>query len=377
MKEEKPAFVPSFVNKQSPLPRYVQARNYLEKLINEGGYESGDQLPSERELATQFQVSQMTMNRALQDMVRDGILYREVGRGTFVMHRNHGVLRSGTLAFVTVYSPGELRRDMYSSEILRGVQTAAFSTQWDLKLIQEPLTSESESIPARLRDRADGFLLVSPGDGALPALRNIRDEKLCFLSLGSSWLDEDIPAVDSDNILGARQAVEYLAGLGHKRIGFLGAPEDMSNAYDRREGFCRAMDEMSLPIRKEWMLLLQGQWAMPDSEREQILRIATNPDGPTAFFTAGYFLAVNSIETMQSAGLRIPADISVVGFDDKFSAAFLNPPLTTIAQPLEEMGERAVRRLEAMIQGKDDAVGVERLPTHMVVRQSCAAPRAD
>ncbi|HEY3266582.1 MAG TPA: substrate-binding domain-containing protein [Armatimonadota bacterium] len=363
------------VNKESPLPRYIQARRYLEEMIRDAPYGPGDQLPSERELAARFQVSQMTMNRAIQEMVRDGLLYREVGRGTFVVHQDARDVRFGTLALVTLFSPGAIKTDPYGSEILRGVQDAAFDTDWDLLLIQEALDT-AEDIAMRVRERADGFLIMSPPDEALPALRRMRAEGLPFLTLGASWLDEDIPAVDSDNIVGASLAVDHLASLGHERIGFIGGPEDMSNSLDRHVGFKRSLKDRGLPYRTEWCFGGEAVSAISAEDRARIVSAARRADGPTAFFAAGFVLAALTIETLQMAGLDVPGDVSVVGFDETVGSAFINPPLTTVAQPLGDMGRRAVERMESALRGESNSHIVERLPVRFIARQSTAAPVA-
>lgn len=361
------------VDKQSPLPRYVQARRYLEALIRREGLGPGDQIPAERDLSVKFQVSQMTMNRAIQEMVRDGLVTREAGRGTFVNKLDGNGRHLGALGLVSLVNVGEINADFYAGEVLRGAQETARETGWDLVLIQESLRSP-ELTSARLPGRANGFLMVFPPDEALPTLRHLQQEHVPFLSVGSSWLDEDIPAVDCDNILGAELAVEHLASMGHKRIGFIGAPENRSNARDRHISFVSALEARGLPLEEKWTVRALEEGKLSEELRLRIAAIARDPDGPTAFLAAGYFLAINAIEALTSAQKSVPADISVIGFDDKFSAAFLNPPLTTVSQPLQEMGRRAVQRLESMVWG-GSASGVERLPTQLVVRDSVAPPR--
>lgn len=361
----------AIVNKESPLPRYVQARRYLENLIRTQGIGPGDQLPSERELSARFRVSQMTMNRAIQDMVRDGILFREVGRGTFVMQQDAHAVHNGAIALVTLFSPGFIKRDAYFSEIMRGIQSAAFDTCWDLLLLHEAL---DDGTSARLKSRADGFLFMTPPDEAIPALRRMMAERMPFLSVGSSWLDESIPALDTDNIIGAALAVEHLVKLGHKRIGIVGAPENMTNSRDRHIGFRDALVAHGIEYHPEWFVPCASASTVSREEMEALVRVMEGPEPPTAFFAAGYEMAVHSIEALQNRGLTVPDDVSVVGFDDKFSAAFLHPPLTTVAQPLDAMGRRAVERLEESVRGSTPESIIERLPTRLVVRRSTAPP---
>jgi DNA-binding LacI/PurR family transcriptional regulator len=364
------------VDPGDPLPRYAQARRFLEELIRLQPLAPGDQLPSERDLAADFGVSQMTMNRAIQDMVREGLLYREVGRGTFVLGQNGKSQHDGTLGLVTLYSPGTLKSDPYGGEVLRAVHSAAVETGWHLLLVHEPLYQQGSAEPS-LVSRADGFLFMSPEDEAIPYLTRLREEGVPYVAVGSSWLDEPIPAVDSDNILGARQAVEHLASLGHRRIGMIGGPENLSNSMDRHRGFLKAVGDHGLTFRDDWFLLCDHAWDVTARERARIVEMVCRADGPTALFAAGYSLAMHAMGAVQEAGLTVPADVSVMGFDENFSAAYLNPPLSTVAQPLDLMGRRAVERLEAMVRGEPDSGAVERMPTRMIIRGSCSHPRIE
>jgi len=362
------------VDKSSPLPRYIQARRYLEDLIRERGLGPGDQLPPERDLSSSFEVSQMTMNRAIQEMVREGLLYREVGRGTYVA-RQDSTAHFGILGMVALGTPSEVKSDPYGGEILRGVRHAALDTNWDLLLIQGPLFHPDE-IAARLRGRADGFLIMSAPDAALPGLRQLRSAGVPFLSVGSSWPDEDIPAVDSDNTMGARLVAEHLVSLGHRNIGLVAALPFMSNSRDRVKGFTAALNENGIPLPDERFIMCSQGYDVTPEECERAVKMAKTNPKVTAIFAGGYMLATRIIEALQTAGLRVPEDVSVVAFDDKLSAAFLTPPLTTVAQPLEAMGKRAVVRLEAAIRGEKPLDGIELLPTQFVKRQSTAPPPA-
>jgi LacI family transcriptional regulator len=227
----------------------------------------------------------------------------------------------------------------------------------------------------RLRGRADGFLILSPWNESIPVLRRLRENGMAFLSLGSSWLGEDLPAVDSDNISGAAQAVDYLIGLGHQRIGLIGAPEMLSNSADRHAGFRRALARHGIDYRGAWFMASATGGPLTDSDKAHLVELVRQPGGPTAVVSVGYELAVDAIKAFQNSGLSVPENVSVVGFDDTFTAAFLTPPLTTVVQPLQEMGRRAALRLDAILRGSDDSPVIERFPVRLVVRGSCAPPR--
>jgi DNA-binding LacI/PurR family transcriptional regulator len=151
------------------------------------------------------------------------------------------------------------------------------------------------------------------------------------------------------------------------------------NTRDRRAGFRAGLEEVGLP----WSPEQEAEWLIegpthargldePDMERLRALLMA--PNGPTAFFCGGYNLALATMEGVRSTRLRIPDQVSVVGFDDPLSAAHLHPPLTTIRQPLVEMGAHAMSRLLRVIAEGVPSSGTELLDTELILRESCAPP---
>jgi len=182
----------------------------------------------------------------------------------------------------------------------------------------------------------------------------------------------DVPSVGSTNWTGGRTATEHLIELGHRRIGAIGGRSNSIAATARVHGFHAAFASAGLAVDEELVtfsafdfdsgLATAGQWLDRD-------------DPPTAIFAASDIQAMGVIEAARRRGLRVPDDLSVVGYDDTHVAAWTSPPLTCVRQPLQEMGRVAVRTLIALADGERlDAPHVE-LATQLVVRGSTAAPR--
>lgn len=180
------------------------------------------------------------------------------------------------------------------------------------------------------------------------------------------------PTVDVDNYRGGRQATEYLLELGHRRIAFLSGRYEASR--QRQKGYEEAL--MSFQIELDSGLVVDGDFSRPGgfAAATQILQL---PQPPTAIFAANDVCAAGAMEAIKERGLRVPADISVVGYDDVPLAAQIFPPLTTIRQPLLQMGEAAARMMLGKLKGVEPPSNRITLTTELVERASAAAPDHD
>jgi DNA-binding LacI/PurR family transcriptional regulator len=178
-------------------------------------------------------------------------------------------------------------------------------------------------------------------------------------------------SVFSDDAQGMRLVVEHLVGLGHSRIAFVGGDPGAGGAIVRAAGFRAAMTAEGLSVAPDDLRC--GYW--DDAATESAVRaLLGRPDRPTAIVCASDPMAMVAIRVAHQAGLRVPADVSLVGFADLAMARYASPPLTTVAQPFVEMGMAAMRRLHDTITGEGrraaDSGRRMLLPTQLVVRQS-------
>jgi len=168
---------------------------------------------------------------------------------------------------------------------------------------------------------------------------------------------------------GARLATQHLVDLGHRRIGYINGMENWIEAQNRLAGYHDVLTEHGLPVDET--LIRHGNWGV-DSGYEAARELLTLKDRPTAIFAANDIMAMGAIYAIQKAGLEVPTDIAVVGYDDRDFAAWMRPALTTVRMPSYEMGQAAARLLLQQIK-KEALEDATQVIGKLVVRESCGA----
>jgi LacI family repressor for deo operon, udp, cdd, tsx, nupC, and nupG len=185
-------------------------------------------------------------------------------------------------------------------------------------------------------------------------------------------IDEDaMSSVDVDNEGGARQAALHLARLGRERLGFIGAPADTSAGTDRYRGFLEGLEEAGLSLEGRFQ---EGAWTQESGRIAMEKLLADRPD---AVFASSDRMAVGALRAVHDAGLHCPDDVAIVGFDDLIPPDQTVPELTTVSQPVFQVGVRAAELLKAVIDGTVRVPERIVYPTKLVVRQSCGASRSE
>ncbi len=262
----------------------------------------------------------------------------------------------------------------YTVEIIRGIDAALQANQYDLLLYSAhtPRAKESTYVTKLTRHLADGLLLILPTytRSYLDALRQRRFPHVLIDYLSDG---EDAPSVATTNYRGAYDAVVYLLELGHRRIGFITGPLGTGCARERLAGYKAALTDHGVVVDPQ--LIYEGQFFQPQGYQGAHHLLAL-PDPPTAIFASNDMMAFGVMEAARERGLRLPDDLSIVGFDDIPQASHVHPQLTTVRQPLEEMGRRASLLLLHYIEHPTAEVERIELPTELIIRESCQAPRA-
>jgi DNA-binding LacI/PurR family transcriptional regulator len=368
------------VNKDDPLPRHAQVQRILREMVTSGQLKPGDKIPAELQIAEALGVSKMTVNKALLALAASGLFVREVGRGTFVASlpnlpaRPAGRRLRITLSFVE--GAGNLLESHYYGTMYRGISDYFGASGLDLDVALTPLAAR-DYLAEDERDPADGRLIIAPRAESIPSIEALWQKDKAVIVVGASWPSMRAPSVDSDNVGGAIEAVQYLAHLGHRRIALLYAEAETANTQDRMVGYRRALSLARLVRDPVLEVEAEANWKAGDSARQRLARLLAGEEPVTAVFAAGYHLALDAMNVIREAGLRIPEDGSVVGYDDPVSAELVYPPLTTIRQPLFDMGQRAAERLLRLVRGEAPrAIIRETLPAQLVVRGSTAPAAA-
>ncbi|WP_210479525.1 LacI family DNA-binding transcriptional regulator [Naasia sp. SYSU D00948] len=261
---------------------------------------------------------------------------------------------------------------VWAIELIRGVERVARENQLSLVL------TESGDRHAPGREWIDGVISRRPAGvilvfSDLPPEHKVqlRSRNIPFVILDPSGDPApDVPSVGSANWSGGVLATRHLIGLGHKRIAMITGPDDMMCSRARVSGFRSAMEQAGLEVDEE--LVVAGDFHREDGV-EQGHRLLSRPDRPTAIFAGSDLQAFGVYEAARALGLRVPDDVSVVGYDDLQVSQWVGPPLTTVRQPLTEMAEQATR-LVLQLRGSErqETVRID-LATSLVVRDSTAA----
>ncbi len=359
------------VDRSNPIPRYLQVRSILEKAICAGRYGPGDRLPGERDLAVQLRVSQMTVNKAIQALVTDGWLRREVGVGTFVKEDLQPRSAAINVGFAVPFGPAEIAGDFYLGSLLRGVQSALGDVQASLSLLETP----TDSLDAQLEAAPmDGYLLLDVMASNLRDVEHAAAHGRRIVMLAADNPPAGVCSIEADNYGGARTAVEHLVGLGHRRIAGVFAYSGSCDTRQRLRAFGDVLEENGIGLPRERLMAFGAVYPLLDRVRSAALALLQRDDRPTAFFCGGCTLALEVMHLAREIGLRVPEDVSVVGFDDPITARYVSPGLTTVQQPLEDLGREAMLLLLDWIRLGRQPAPPRPLPTAFVIRGSTAPP---
>lgn len=276
---------------------------------------------------------------------------------------------------------GVLLPDLYGeffSEVIRGLDLAARRSGYHILVSSSHSDrSEVEAVLRTLRGRVDGLIVMSPEADARALQANLPGT-LPIVLLNARAEGSAFDSLNLDNYGGARAMVRHLAGLGHRRIAHVRGPVDNNDALERLAGYREAMRSVfgdggdgAEPVE------IEGDFSEQSGDRagREILEMRPRP---TAVFAANDAMAIGLLHALQVAGVRVPEEISVTGFDDIPIARFLTPPLTTVRVAIADLGACAIQRLlQVMERGERGEAREESqhevLPTTLVVRGSCGA----
>lgn len=259
------------------------------------------------------------------------------------------------------------------AEIFTGVERVAGESGYAVILAHtgEHLEKEDPYVRVMKEKRVDGFILAT----ALTSDRIVSElqaEGYPFVLVNRRARDVQDGFVVVDDVLGARLAVEHLVSLGHRRIAHLSGPLFTDTGLGRLQGYRSAVRELGLPFESEWVV--ECDFREP-SGRAGMRKLLAAQNRPTAVFTCNDQVAIGALGALAEAGLRVPDDISVVGFNDLPIVRFLQPPLTTVHLPLAEMGAWAAEMLICKLRGQPLAQPSRIVAPTLIARGSTARPR--
>lgn len=366
---------------------YKRVYEALREAITQGTYAVGDRLPSEAELSTQFEVSPITVKRALELLRTDGMIMRRPRIGT--------VVTSATPNAATVRATPEVHRDStligcvltsfddtFGNKIIEGILAATGAdTHVVIKRSGGDLAEEDSCIRALVDAGVHGLILLpSSSEYIPPAALELVAKKFPVVILDRIFDGIPVSAVCSDNAAGGRAATEHLLELGHQTIGFVSSTSHVSSSDDRRSGYIHAHAMNHLPLENRAELRTIGSTVPGSSEtaEDDIARLVEfvqqHPD-ITGYVAAEYNIALMLREACGRLGLDVPTDISIVCFDHP-DASFDTRVFryTHVRQAQHELGVTAIASVRRQI---DAAHAIEKvvLPVELVAGASSAVPR--
>lgn len=374
------------LGKNSALPQYVRISQHIREQIEAKVLQPGDRLPSFSEMKQRFGINKYTLERAQALLEQEGLIVREHGRGTFVAQPGRRP-RTGLIAFSDVTF---IHTDFssYWLRLFEAVEEVANAAETQLLLLR------GNSLHGW--DKVDGILLN--GMQIHPHWPSVKTDLPCVCLLAppvlrvmhegtvpDNWLSgrrHKINTVVADDYAGMRQATEHLISLGHRRIAYLNNRDIDNVAYPvRRPAYEATLRTAGVEPDPRWLRALPSPFPLLHFRfvgREgmrQWLQDDWRELGCTALIAHNDETALGAIEALQEAGLSVPDDVSVVGFDDTDICSCSEPQLTSVNVPLREIGQVGMELLLRKIEEGPSEGETIVLPTTLQVRASTAPPR--
>ncbi len=262
--------------------------------------------------------------------------------------------------------------DPFAAEVVLGIEDAANDCNYSVILANSCAQPEREVRVVRAFEerRVDGIIVTSSRVGAV-YVEMLSQTRVPIVLLNNQHPSEVMHSVMIDNLSASQKATRHLIDLGHRRIAYVGDRFGCQSDTERFGGYRAALDLAYLPFQPEYVVHGSGNPEGGAAAAETLLSL---PSQPTAIFCYNDMTALGAMRAIAARGLSVPSDISVVGFDDLFFAQYSTPPLTTVRQPMREMGRLALDTLMKLL-AEDGSQPNIKVPGELIVRHSTAPPK--
>jgi len=356
--------------------KYQQIYEYLREKILTGRYEAGNKIPTQRQLARQFEVSRPTVARALRDLETEGVLVSRQGAGTFVHRKQYS--KTGLLGLITVNTPGNIGR--IAEEISEVIQDRGYSLLWGTKWPEgvDNVLRHCERLCELYRSRDVAGVFFTPlSETPEQALINqqivetiykadiqvvLLDRDICDYPYRSKY---DLVGVDNFNI--GLTMTRHLFDMGYERIEFITNLLSASTITARIAGYRHAFIERGLKPSAKW---IHREEVAVQSEVEKIMEKSQ----AEAFVCVCDQVAANVMQGLAKMGIRVPEDIAVTGVDDDEQfRVFHTSPITTMRQPFTQLSRAAARLMLERQENPSMPPREMRFSCDLIVRASCGS----
>lgn len=335
------------------------------------------------DVAREAGVSPMTVSRVANDApgvapATRAHVKQAIDRLGFVPNRAARSLRARRSLWIalTFQRGPEAPRDIpaYVTELQEGVIGRCLENGYHAAV--EVLSADPDEAAVQLRELAqqlapDGVLLAPPLSAAGPLLEQLRELRVPFVRIAPASEQGPEPCVVIDDRSAAQQMTEYLLSMGHRRIACVQGHPAHAASRPRLEGYLAALAGWGIATMPS--LAVPGYFSFDGGRQATAHLLSLGADAPTAIFACNDESAAGCLAEAHARRIRVPAELSIVGFDDTYVASMLYPPLTTIRQPIREMGQAATSQLLALVEGIEPPRCI-RMPYRLVERQSAGVP---
>jgi len=345
--------------------------------VRKGDFKPDDALPSENELAEDYGISRGSVRTALKELQDKGVIYSVAGKGSFISRQisDQSVIKQDRIAFIVPSLDGS------DLQVYQGIEDTLNKEGYILSIFnsQKSIEQENKNLRLLLEGKEKGAIIFPNwGRTNAEALFELKMAGYPFVLIDRYFRELETDYVVTDNKKGGFLATEHLIKLGHKRIGII-LGLNCTAIEERFEGYREALAQYGIAYDPVLMRRFQRDDA---EENEPSAEIGYNEaagllqEKPTTIFATNDFLARGAMKAVQDAGMDIPGDISVVGFDNQGFAELLDPPLTTVAQPFYQLGQKAAGMVLGQLDNGLENQGFKRitLEPELIVRQSCFKP---
>lgn len=378
-------------NNKSPL--YEVIFKHYKSLIKSSELIAGAKLPSEMEIAKDFNVSRITATRALKELELRNLIYKVKGSGSYVSEYedqtdNSTSIKDSRLSIISLVIP---QIGTYSTDLLKGIEDYAKEKNNFVTFHNSSDSPEQEKeIIEEIISRGSHGVIVYPVNTSenMDLYSSLLIDKYPFV-----LIDRKIPGIDTslvwaDNKSSFSDLTNHLFNLGHKKIIFVGTTVfKISSEFERYNGFCKAHLDQGIPLLKNH-LYSESNLKVPENYRPEdsielreahylfdLLESITKEDRPTAIAAVNDDVANILMSTATSRGIKIPEDYSLSGFDDLPFSSHLSVPLTTVAQPAYEIGRAAAEELFESIQKPERVFCTRTIKSELIIRASTSLPK--
>ena len=345
--------------------------------VRPGSIKRGRRQPSIKDIARLARVSHPTVSRALQNSplvnaktaAKIRKIADEAGYRPSAVARGLVTRRTRTIGLVVTTV-----NDPFAAEVTLGIEQAANEHGYSVYLANSNAEPERERrmVQAFAEQRVDGIIVTSSRVGAL-YLPLLAEMMVPIVLLNDQYPGEFVHSVLIENVQGTRAAVTHLIELGHRRIAYVGDRSGYHSDTERLNGYKEALAAAEIAFAPELAVAGDGR---PEAAIKAVNGLLALDHAPTAICCYNDMTALGAMHAIHSRGLDIPGDISVTGFDDLFFASYLQPPLTTVHQPMRRMGQMAMESLLKLMSG-EESVALTRVESKLVVRESTGKAKAN